>query len=90
MAHKHTRTVGDRGQVTIPKEFRQSENIQGGDEVVVEREDGSLVIRKAITEADLKEAYRRTADRDQQVAEEWAGASREANEYLGDAPETSH
>lgn len=89
MAQKHTRTVGDRGQVTIPKEFRESENIRGGDEVVVEREDGALVIRKAITEDTLKEAYRRTADRDQEVAEDWSGASREANEYLGDAPGTS-
>jgi len=89
MAEKHTRRVGDRGQVTIPKEFREAENIRGGDEVVVEREDGTLVIRKAIDEERLKAAYRRTADRDKQLAEEWAGTSSEANHYLGESPDIS-
>ena len=39
------------------------------------------------TDAELEAAYRRTADRDQRVYEQWEGASREANQQLGDAPE---
>jgi hypothetical protein len=38
------------------------------------------------TEAELEEAYRRTAERDTEVSDEWEGSSREANQYLGDAP----
>lgn len=43
--------------------------------------------RMGPTEAELEEAYRRTAERDKEVYDEWEGASREANQYLGDAPE---
>lgn len=38
------------------------------------------------TEAELEEAYRRTVDRDREVYDNWEGASREANQYLGDNP----
>lgn len=76
MARKYTRTVGDRGQVTISTEFRESENIRGGDEVVIERESGTLLVREGIMVEALEATYRRTADRDQQVAEDWSGASR--------------
>jgi DNA-binding GntR family transcriptional regulator len=39
------------------------------------------------TDEELEAAYRRTADRDQRVYEEWESASREATQHLGDAPE---
>ena len=34
-----TRTVGERGQVTLPEELRERFDIQGGDEVVVRETD---------------------------------------------------
>lgn len=37
--------VTRRGQTTIPKEFRQKYDIQEGDSLLVEDEDGKIVIR---------------------------------------------
>jgi antitoxin PrlF len=39
--------VGEKGQVTIPKELRDELGIGAGSEVDFERADGAIVIRKA-------------------------------------------
>ncbi|MCH7660920.1 MAG: AbrB/MazE/SpoVT family DNA-binding domain-containing protein [Euryarchaeota archaeon] len=82
-----TRTVGKRGQVTIPKQVREELGITGGDRVRVERRGGSVIIRKRPSEEELTEAYRANAERDRQVYQEWDGVSKEANEMLGEPPE---
>ena len=81
------RTVGERGQVTLPKELRERYDIQGGDEVVVRESDDRIVIEKPVTRADLAEGYRRRAERDERIADDMAGVSREADNDVGDAPE---
>jgi AbrB family looped-hinge helix DNA binding protein len=87
MVESEKRRVGERGQVTLPKNLRERIGIHGGDDVVVREEEEKIVIEKPVTREDLAEGYRRRADRDRELAEEWQGTSREANEYLGDAPE---
>lgn len=82
-----TRTMGARGQVTIPKELRDRLGLEGGDEVTVREEDGRIVIDPPVTEKTLAEGYRERARRDRDVAEEMADVSREADENLGDAPD---
>lgn len=77
-----TRTVGDRGQVTIPKWLRERLSISGGDDVKVREYAGGVLIRKQPSEEELAEAYRANADRARNLDEEWDGASREANEFL--------
>lgn len=79
-----TRRVGDRGQVTIPKWIREQEGISGGDEVVVERRDGEIVIRKQteVDDEELAEAYRENANHAREINSEWEGVSREANDSL--------
>ena len=84
---EETRTVGERGQVTLPKELRERYDIQGGDEVVVRESDDRIVIEKPVTRADLAEGYRRRAERDERIADDMAGVSREADNDVGDAPE---
>ena len=84
---EETRTVGERGQVTLPKALRERFDIKGGDEVVVRETDDRIVIEKPVTRADLAEGYRRRAERDERIAEEMAGVSDEANDHIGDAPE---
>jgi AbrB family looped-hinge helix DNA binding protein len=84
---KETRTVGERGQVTLPKELRERFDIQGGDEVVVRETDDRIVIEKPVTRADLAEGYRRRAERDERIAGEMSGVSRDADAHVGDAPE---
>ena len=79
--------MGERGQVTLPKELRERYNIQGGDEVLFRENDDRIVIEKPVTRDDLAEGYRRRAERDERIAEAMAGVSREADALVGDAPE---
>ena len=81
------RTVGERGQVTLPKELRERFDIQGGDEVLFRETDDRIVIEKPVTRADLAEGYRRSAERDERIADDMAGVSREADGHVGDASE---
>ncbi|MFB6138038.1 MAG: AbrB/MazE/SpoVT family DNA-binding domain-containing protein [Halobacteriaceae archaeon] len=87
MSRREERTVGERGQVTLPKELREKFDIRGGDEVLVHEEDGKIVVEKPLSKEDLAEGYRRRAADAEALAEEMAGVSREAAEQLGDAPE---
>jgi AbrB family looped-hinge helix DNA binding protein len=87
MSATERRTVGDRGQVTIPKELREAFGIEGGDEVVVHEESDKIVIEKPVSEADLAEGYQRRAERDDRLADEFAGVSREADAQLDEPPE---
>jgi len=81
------RRVGDRGQVTLPKELREEFDIGGGDEVEIRKEAGKIIIEKPITREDLAAGYRARADRLRELHNEMDGVSQEADEYLGDAPE---
>jgi AbrB family looped-hinge helix DNA binding protein len=87
MAESEKRTVGERGQVTLPKELRETFEIRGGDEVVVRSEDGKIIIEPPVSEADLAEGYRKRASRDRELADEMADVSTEADASLGDAPD---
>lgn len=82
-----TRTVGERGQVTIPKELRERLGITGGDEVVVREEDGRVIIERQTVRERLAEGYRARDGRDRKLDREMASVSTEADDDLGDAPE---
>ena len=87
MSNGERRKIGERGQVTIPKELRERFGIEGGDEVVIREEAGKIVIGRAVTREEVAEGYRRRAGRDGDLADELAGVSSEANDRLGDPPE---
>jgi AbrB family looped-hinge helix DNA binding protein len=87
MSKGERRKVGERGQVTIPKEFRERFGIKGGDDVVIREEAGKLVIERPISREQLAEGYRQGAQRSREITEELEGVSTEADEHLGDAPE---
>lgn len=86
---EHTRKVGERGQVTIPKELRERRGIEGGDEVVFVEDDDGIRIKPPTDEERLAEGYRKRAERSRDLAEELQVASTEATQRLGDAPEWS-
>jgi AbrB family looped-hinge helix DNA binding protein len=44
---RHRSTVARKGQVTIPKQYRDEFGISEGDKVEWSREDGKLVLRRA-------------------------------------------
>lgn len=87
MSRSEERKVGERGQVTLPKELREKLGIHGGDEVLVHEEDGKITIEKPVTREELAEGYRRRAAEAEALTVELEGVSREADEYLGDTPE---
>ena len=80
MSKGNERKVGERGQVTIPKNIREKEGIRPGDEVEVVDREGSILVRKKPQEEELKEGYRRMARRDKKVGEEMLKATEEALE----------
>ena len=83
---EHKRKVGDRGQVTIPKELRDRRGIEGGDEVEFVEVDGEIILKPPTDEERLAEGYRKRAERSRELAEEMEEASAEATRHLGDAP----
>ncbi|WP_306061304.1 AbrB/MazE/SpoVT family DNA-binding domain-containing protein [Natronococcus wangiae] len=87
MGEVKKRRVGDRGQITLPKELREEFDIDGGDEIEIRKESGKIVIEKPITREDLAAGYRARADQLRDLHEEMDGVSQEADEYLGDVPE---
>ncbi|THE65359.1 AbrB/MazE/SpoVT family DNA-binding domain-containing protein [Salinadaptatus halalkaliphilus] len=87
MVDAERRTVGDRGQVTLPKRLRETFDIRGGDEVTIRAEGTKIVIEKPTSREELAEGYRRRSDQQQALTEELTGVSREANRGLGDVPD---
>jgi AbrB family looped-hinge helix DNA binding protein len=86
---EHRRKVGDRGQVTIPKEIRDRRGIEGGDEIEFVEVNDEILIKPPTDTERLAEGYRKRAERSRQLAEEMEETSSEATERLGDAPEWS-
>lgn len=84
--HEHKRTVGERGQVTIPKDLRDRRGIEGGDEVVFVEANDEIIIQPPTDEERLAEGYKKYADRSRQLATELEDASSEATDRLGDTP----
>lgn len=78
MSNTKIRKVGKRGQITIPKEIREKEDIKGGDEVKIIEKDGELVIKKLDDREKLKEAYQKMAEQNRKISEEMLNASKEA------------
>ena len=87
MSNTEKRRVGDRGQVTLPKTLRDEFDISGGDEVEIRKESGKIIIEKPVSREDMAAGYRARADQLQEINDEMAGVSQEADEYLGEAPE---
>jgi AbrB family looped-hinge helix DNA binding protein len=82
----YKRKVGERGQVTIPKDLRERRGIEGGDEVVFFEEEDEIIIRPPVNEERLAEGYQKRAERALDLAREMTDASSEAGEHLGESP----
>ncbi|APW98865.1 AbrB family transcriptional regulator [Halobiforma lacisalsi AJ5] len=87
MTGAEKRKVGEHGQVTLPKRFRDEFDIRGGDEVTIRAEGNKIVIEKPISREDLAEGYRRRAEQHQDLADELDAVSQEADDHLGDIPD---
>lgn len=87
MSRSEERKVGERGQVTLPKELREKFDIHGGDEVIIHEEGGKIIIEKPVSRTELAEGYREYAAESEALAEEMTGVTREADQHLGKAPD---
>lgn len=87
MSETERRKVGERGQITLPKELREKFDISGGDEVLVQEDDGRITVEKPVDRETLAEGYRQYAAESAALDAEMADVSRESDRYLGDAPE---
>jgi len=74
------RKIGERGQVTIPKDIREAENLEGGDEVEFKNDNGKIRIeKKEDLEPRLREGYK---SMNSDISEEMLNASKEARERI--------
>ncbi|MBS3060294.1 MAG: AbrB/MazE/SpoVT family DNA-binding domain-containing protein [DPANN group archaeon] len=81
-----TAVIGERGQVTIPKNIRDHLGLKPHDPLTIEMENDKVVIEKPIskkeTERLIKEYYSEHYDFEKKVAKEWAHVSKEADAML--------
>jgi len=87
VCERQRRSVGEHGQVTIPKALREQFGIRGGDEVVIYEEDGKLIVDYPTTREELVEGYRRRAADNRSLNAELTGVSSEADDLLGKVPD---
>ncbi len=80
--------VGERGQITIPKNIREKEGLKKKDKVIVKIEGNKIVVEKAQSKKEkeelMKEYYKKYAKLEEEVCEEWDTASTEASSELDD------
>ena len=86
--YERVTTVGERGQITIPKTIRDKEGLKKKDKVIVKIEDDKIVVEKLLSKKEkeklMKEYYIKYSKENEKIAEEWKYASKEADEMLDD------
>ena len=80
--------VGERGQITLPKNIRDLQRIKSKDKLMVRIDHDRLVVEKLKnkkeTEKLLKEYYQKYYKVQEKIAEEWKHVSKEADAMLDD------
>ena len=86
--YEHLTVVGQRGQITLPKDIRDKEGIHPKDKVIVKIEDDKIVVEKTSKsknkKAQMVEGYRNLAALDKAIEEDFSHASAEADGMLDD------
>ena len=80
--------IGERGQITIPKDIRDREGLKPKDRVIVKIEDNKIVVEKSLSKKEkeklMVEGYKKMAKLDKEIAEEMKYVSKEADAVLDD------
>ncbi|MDO8634371.1 MAG: AbrB/MazE/SpoVT family DNA-binding domain-containing protein, partial [archaeon] len=78
--------VGERGQITIPKNIRDLGDIKPKDKVIVKIENDRIVVEKALGKAEkeklMVEGYKKMAKLGLELEEEMKHVSKEADAML--------
>ncbi|MDO8427922.1 MAG: AbrB/MazE/SpoVT family DNA-binding domain-containing protein [Candidatus Diapherotrites archaeon] len=80
--------IGERGQITIPKDIRELEGLKPKDKVIVKIEDNKIVVEKAVQRSQndklLIEYFSKYAQIEKKIADDWVQVSNESDAMLND------
>ncbi len=88
--YEHVSIIGERGQITIPKDIREVEGLKEKDRVIIKIEDNKIVIEKITTVQKkkqielLKEGYKKLGKLSLEITKEFEHADKSANRFLDD------
>ncbi|MFH1256175.1 MAG: AbrB/MazE/SpoVT family DNA-binding domain-containing protein [Candidatus Diapherotrites archaeon] len=81
-------TVGERGQITIPKTIREMKGLKKNDKAIVMLKDNDIVVEKVLNKKEkeelMKEYYKKYGWIDREIEEEMKYVSTEADRLLDD------
>lgn len=81
-------TVGERGQITLPKTIRNITGIKNKDKLIVKIENEKVIVEKLQNKKEkeklMKEYYQKYSKQTLEVAQEWEHASTEADAIMND------
>jgi AbrB family looped-hinge helix DNA binding protein len=79
-------SVGERGQITIPKEVRDEEGIKPKDKILFQRKNGKNMFKKITSKKELEkqlaQGYKELTKISLEVEDDWKYASKEADAML--------
>ena len=80
--------VGERGQITIPKDIRDKEGLKPKDKIIVKIENNQIIVEKALSKKEkeklIKEYYLKYSKLEEETTRDWEHASKEADAMLDD------
>lgn len=80
--------VGQRGQITIPKEIRDKLNIKEKDKLFLTIKSNNVIVKKVLSDNDLNklmaEGYKKMHKIDKETIDDFKYVDSEANAYVGD------
>ena len=86
--YEQVTVVGERGQITIPKAIREIEGLKPGNKVIVKIEDNKIIVEKPLSKKEkdklMQEYFTKYRKLEEEVAEEWKYASKEADAMIDD------
>jgi AbrB family looped-hinge helix DNA binding protein len=86
--YKGYTVVGQRGQITIPKEIRKKIKIKEKDKLLVTLKANNLIIKKIVYDKEINalmvEGYKKMAAIDKETVNDFENVDSEANDYIGE------
>ncbi|MBI4210662.1 MAG: AbrB/MazE/SpoVT family DNA-binding domain-containing protein [Candidatus Diapherotrites archaeon] len=81
-------SVGERGQITLPKAVRTAKGIKSKDKVIVKIEDEKITVEKAMSRKEkdklMEEGYKKLAAIGLSIEDEMKYTSKESDRFLDD------
>jgi AbrB family looped-hinge helix DNA binding protein len=80
--------VGQRGQITIPKEIRKKLNIKEKDKLFVTIQSNKFVVKKVLSDNDINklmaQGYKKMYAIDKETINDFKHVDSDANDYIGE------